>query len=124
MSKLAKAVLARQTDRHIHQQLGPLFNNTVDIEENFSTFVPTHWAKTYRIEARFGVQCVVDESEELRDPNALSHAVQSAKRQIIQAVFGEFQEDIRLIEGALWERKFDEARSLLMSMERKMFEVE
>jgi hypothetical protein len=124
MSKLAKAVMAGQKDRRILQELGPLFNNTFDLKEDFSTFAHTRWAKTYRVEARFGAQVVVDEVEELKNPNALSFAVESCKRQIIHAVFGEFQEDIRLIEGALWERKFDEARTLLMDMERKMFTTE
>ena len=124
MSKLAKAVMARQTDRKVLMDLGPVFNNTVNIKEEFSTIAHARWGKMYRIEARFGAQVIVDELDEIKNPNALSFAVESCKCQIVHAVFGEFQEDFRLIESALWERDFDKSRTLLSDMERKMFTTE
>ena len=64
------------------------------------------------------------EQEYLKDEYALGHAIGRTKNQVIEAVFGEFRQDFRLIEKHLYNYEFEEAATALRRMEDKMFSTE
>ena len=127
MSQLAKAILATDTNqrREILPKLSPLFLDTFDGKSTIQEL--THRADIqyqYRIEARIGASCWVSRLEMARDNNPLTHAINRTKQQVIEAVFGEFRQDIRMIEQAVWNHDTETAGKLLNDLERKMFSQE
>jgi hypothetical protein len=50
-------------------------------------------------------------------------AVQRTKRQVVEAIFGEFRADFRSIERALYDSDIETARVMFHALEDKMFEI-
>lgn len=73
-------------------------------------------AKRYRIEVRLGADAYI------RDGDPVYEAIKRTKRQVIEAIFGEFRSDFREIEKAIYDYNYEEAGKLLYKMEHKMFE--
>jgi hypothetical protein len=61
--------------------------------------------------------------EKLKNDNALIYAIERTKRQVIEAIFGEFRADFRNIERALYDSNIEEARVMFHALEDRMFVV-
>lgn len=123
MSQLVKAILHSDTGerKYIPKGLSPLFQDVFDKREEWhETYVP-EIARVYRIGVTLGNTVMVPEHTSLKNENALSEATSRAKEQVIEAVFGEFRQDFRRIEKAIYNYQYEEAGQLLYQMERKMF---
>ena len=57
------------------------------------------------------------------DKEDLGRLRTDARRNIAEFAFGEFRNDFRAIDVALWDRDFDLAKKLLREMEQRMFEI-
>ena len=123
MSQLAKAILHTDTGerKYIPKGLSPLFQDVFDKREEWHTTYTPDVAKVYRIGITLGNTTMVPEHTSLKDPDALTEAVRRTKEQVIEAVFGEFRQDFRRIEKAIYNFNYEEAGVLLYQMERKMF---
>lgn len=121
MSKVVNEIMAVKGDRHRLKQtrlFQDVFTTREDIQDvNAGTEIQ------YRIGVTLGAQCWVDEVEQLKSDYAVCNAVERTKRQVIEAIFGEFREDFRNIERALYDSNVEDARVQLHDMEKKMFEV-
>jgi hypothetical protein len=124
MSQLVKAITTQDTgERTVFEGFSPLFKDVFsaksDTLEKYSGADGV--AKAYRISVTLGSQVWVSELETLGNEDALSEAVARTKRQVIEAIFGEFRTDFMMIERALYDRDFQNARSCLTQFENKMF---
>jgi hypothetical protein len=122
MSKLAQAVTATDTKNRI--VIDPLFDSMVSITHQVSgvpVFDPSV-AYVYRIEAKFGTQCMVEYQHDGK-ANYVDEALRNTRKAIIEAVFGEFRQDFYLIHQALWKHELHKAHELLHAFEDKMFQV-
>jgi hypothetical protein len=77
----------------------------------------------YKISVTLGATCWVTEMEQFKNDDALELAVQRTKRQVVEAIFGEFRADFRSIERALYDSNIEEARVMFHTLEKRMFEV-
>ena len=120
MSKVVNAITAERGDKKRYPQ-SQLFQDVFKVREDIQKS-PTLEVQ-YRIGVTLGSQCWVSELENLSRDDAIEKAVQRTKRQVIEAIFGEFREDFRNIERALYDSDIENARVMLHRMEDKMFEV-
>lgn len=121
MSKVVNAIMATKEDRRRLKQT-KLFQDVFAVREEIQTPSPGVEIQ-YRIGVTLGAQCWVSEMEKLKNDDALEMAVQRTKRQVIEAIFGEFRQDFRSIERALYDGNIEEARVMFHALEDKMFEV-
>ena len=121
MSKVVNAIMATKEDRRRLKQT-KLFQDVFAAREDIQT-VNCGTEIQYRIGVTLGAQCWVDELEKIKNDDALVMAVQRTKRQVIEAIFGEFRADFRSIERALYDSNIEEARTMFHALEEKMFEV-
>jgi hypothetical protein len=121
MSKVVNAIMATKGDRVRHKP-STLFRDIFSVREDIKT-EPIKLEIQYSIGVNLGSQCWVSELEQLKHEDALELAVQRTKRQVIEVIFGEFREDFRNIERALYDSDIENARIMLHRMEDKMFEV-
>lgn len=80
--------------------------------------------KIYDIGVKFGVTVSVPDDELGKfDPDKanLKTAIQVARRQIVEEVFGEFRGPILELHLAIFERDFYRAKNILVNLERQMF---
>jgi hypothetical protein len=56
--------------------------------------------------------------------DTLEEAIHRTKRQVIEAIYGEFRQDLMMVERALYDRDFQKARDCLRILEQKMFGIE
>lgn len=130
MSQLVKAIMATDTDhRKMIQQkaFSPLFQDVFSRQEQVAEARDANFyiAKLYKIGVTLGAQVAVSELDMItQDENVLQEAIDRTKRQIIEAVFGEFRQDFYQLEAAIYDRDFQKARSLLTVFQRKMYEVD
>ena len=121
MSKVVNAIMATKGDsRRIKQT--KLFQDVFAAREDIQTLNPGTEIQ-YRIGVTLGAQCWVSEMEQLKNDDALVMAVQRTKRQVVEAIFGEFRADFRSIERALYDGNIEEARVMFHALEDRMFEV-
>jgi hypothetical protein len=114
MSKLVKAIEdSYASDRVVIES--PLFNELVSVKEEYTQEMSL--GTIYKIGVRLSSSVVIPD----HTPELLPLAVKRTKHQIIEAVFGEFREDFRLIEMALYRREFQKAADALAAFEAKMF---
>ena len=119
MSQLAKAIRATDTGQRkfIPKGISPLFTTLVETKaKSFETYDMGAVATCYRIEAHIGAQVVITEE------HSLEPAIERTKRNIIEAVFGEFRSHFRMIDHALNTHDVEEARKLLYAFEDQMFD--
>ena len=121
MSQVVNAIMATKEDRRRLKQT-KLFQDVFAAREDIQT-VTAGTEIQYRIGVTLGSQCWVSEMEKLRSDDALVNAIQRTKRQVIEAIFGEFRQDFRSIERALYDSNIEEARVMFHALEDKMFEV-
>jgi len=125
MSQLVKAIKALDSPGKkvvINNGLSKQFKDVFSGTHKFSTEMGI--GTQYRIEARFGVNCIT--SDELLSDSfgeVLTLSVERAKRQVIEAIFGEFRPHFRRIEHAIYNHDIVEAAKLLHEMEEQMFTV-
>jgi len=121
MSKVVNAIMATKGDHHRLKQTN-LFQDVFAVREDIQT-VPTGTEIQYKIGVTLGSQCWVSEMEQLKYDDTLVMAVQRTKRQVVEAIFGEFRADFRSIERALYDSNIEEARVMFHTLEKRMFEV-
>lgn len=121
MSQVVNAITAIQGDRRRLKQT-KLFQDVFSVREDIAE-VQAMTQTQYRIGVTLGSQCWVDNLEKIKSDNALELAVQRTKRQVIEAIFGEFRIDFRNIERAMYDSDIETARVMLHEMEKKMFEA-
>jgi hypothetical protein len=121
MSKVVNAIMATKADRRRLKQT-KLFKDVFTAREDIQTLSPGTEIQ-YRIGVTLGSECWVDELEQLKSDNALTEAINRTKRQVIEAIFGEFRADFRSIERALYDSDIETARVMFHALEYRMFEV-
>lgn len=114
MSKLIDAIKLHQTNRLFARRSGPI-KYTDMLTINDQSFEPIPHMVEYRIEVSLGAS-VRWEAGRTTDPVAHNVA-----RMIEQHVFGEFREDLDLIQLALYQMDMDKASELIDAMRAKMF---
>lgn len=126
MSQVVKAIVATDSTNRklITKGLSPLFKDVFQPRSEISDVTDSRQfvAKEYRIGVQIGSQAHVVDHEYLKDPDALYEAIVRTKMQVIEAIFGEFRQDFRRIEKAIYDFNYEEAGKLLHAMEHKMFE--
>tara|TARA_R110000868_G_scaffold543_13_gene3982 strand:- start:1941 stop:2315 length:375 start_codon:yes stop_codon:yes gene_type:complete len=120
MSKVVNAIMATKEDRRRLKQT-KLFQDVFAAREDIQTHAVMEIQ--YRIGVTLGAQCWVSETEILKNGGALEMAIERTKRQVIEAIFGEFRQDFRSIERALYDSNIEEARVMFHALEGKMFEL-
>ena len=122
MSQVVKAITAHDKgERKIFEGFSPLFQDVFSIKSDIQELRHEEVAKIYRIGVTLGSQVCVTDTETIGNENALTEAINRTKRQVIEAIFGEFRHDFMMIERALYERDFLKARFHLTELENKMF---
>lgn len=125
MSNLVKAIMATDTgERKVFPVKSKLFQDVFSMKENFGDFNYEQVARMYKIGVTLGNTCMVTETEYLKNEYALAHAIERTKKQVIEAVFGEFREDFQMIEKLLYDYDFEGAAAALRAMETKMYSTE
>lgn len=126
MSNLVKAIAATDTGEraYIKQKTSKLFQDVFNVREDMQTTYTPDIATIYKIGVTLGNQVMVPEFAKLQNENALTLAIERTKEQIIEAVFGEFRQDFRLIEKLLYDYDFEGAATALRAMEQKMYTTE
>lgn len=124
MSMVVKAITATDTgDRKVVESFSPLFQDVFNVKQEIHETRHTgEVLKVYRIGVTLGNQCMVSKVEQLHYEDALTEAIKRTKRSVIEAIFGEFRQDIRHLENAIYDRDFAKARDALRQLEVKMFE--
>lgn len=124
MSQVIKAITAHDTGERkvFHNSFSPLFQDVFNVKSEIQEFRHlSDVAKAYRIGVTIGAQVYVEELEMMANENALTSAIERTKRQVIEAIFGEFRQDFMMVERALYDRDFQKARDHLRAFEEKMF---
>ena len=121
MSKVVNAIMATKEDRRRIKQT-KLFQDVFAVREDIQKDA-TGTEIQYRVGVTLGSQCWVDQSDLYKTDSALIHAIERSKRQVIEAIFGEFRQDFRSIERALYDSDIETARVMFHALEEKMFEV-
>lgn len=120
MSEVVKAIVPLDLGdrKYVHAKKNPLFEDVFKAkaiaQNTYNDMGFT--AKRYRIEVRIGADAYISEDESLHE------CVKRTKRQVIEAIFGEFRPHFRQIEKAIYDYDYHEAGKLLHEMEHKMFE--
>lgn len=120
MSNLVKAIMATQTQDRKYIKTSKLFLDVVSIEEKSNITYTPNIATLYNIRAIFESRATILDDDRM----ALSEAIRRSKQQIIEAIFGEFRQDFRMIEYHLYNYDFEKAEDALHNMEIKMFSDE
>ena len=124
MSQVVKAISAQDTGERkvFHDSFSPLFQDVFNTKSEIQEFKHlSDVAKVYRIGVTLGAQVYVEDLEMMANENALTNAIDRTKRQVIEAIFGEFRQDFMLVERALYDRDFQKAREYLRVFEDKMY---
>lgn len=121
MSEVVNAITATKGDRFRLKQT-KLFNDVFAVREDIQTLSPGTEIQ-YRIGVTLGSQCWVDELSQLKAGDAVEMAIERTKRQVIEAIFGEFRTDFRNIERALYDSDIETARVMFHALEERMFQV-
>jgi glycyl-tRNA synthetase (class II) len=126
MSQVVRAIESVDTgERKIFRDgFSPLFQDVFSAKSTLQELRGLdEVAKEYRIGVTIGSQVFVSELEAMNE-NALTEAIKRTKRHVIEAIFGEFRQDLMMIERALYDRDFQKSRDYLRILEQKMFSTE
>lgn len=121
MSQLVKAVQYVDTkDRVIiNQGFSPLFTDLVEVKSySHQDCLIGH---KYRIGVKIEATATIPESKILS--NHLDEAVDRVKRQIVEAIFGEFRQDFERVHMALNNYDVETARLMLIELHEKMYGI-
>jgi len=98
MSQVVNAIVATKGDRVRYKpKSSKLLQDVFAVREEIAE-VQAGLQIQYRVSVTLGSQCWVDEIERMQRADALEMAVQRTKRQVIEAIFGEFRTDFRSLE--------------------------
>ena len=122
MSQVVNAIVATKGDR-VRVKQTKLFRDVFSVREDMETTRTAFTEIQYRIGVTIGSQCWVDELTQIKDSDALTEAINRTKRQVIEAIFGEFRVDFRNIERALYDSDIETARVMFHALEDRMFQV-
>lgn len=116
MSKLSEMIQAKQTSerRHVMAPMPAL----VDIDYSCTALPgdPLHYV--YEMNVTLGCQAVIRQGSGDADVK-----LKVIRRQVVEAIFGEFREDIYTIERALMNYDTDKAAQAVSDLYRRMFDV-
>ena len=118
MSKLAKAITATFTGDVVASRKLKMRYTEVNLETLDDGYA--HYARIYKIQAKFGVQKVVDTSG-LSNFDISKYVLNDIKRAIIEEVFGEFRPYLIEMRTAIYEQDDLRLRTLLANLEQQMF---
>lgn len=105
-------------------KFSPLFVDVFEKKEDIQEcYKQMEVAKMYRIGVTLGSQVAVTDFDMLQGKDAIALAIERTKRSIVEAVFGEFRQDIMQLHNAIYDRDFQKARTILTNLEEKMFGV-
>lgn len=123
MSKIIEAVKATQTGKQIATD--PLFDSLAIVKSEFKKNSDYHVGTEHRISVTLGTNVIINESQTIRENSGeiITEAMKQIRKQIAEAIFGEFRQDLYLINQAIWNRDFYAANQILNDLEKKMFEV-
>jgi len=124
MSQVVKAITAVETNerRIIDGLFSPLFHDVFNVKSHIQQD-PATYLTQYKIGVTIGSSVFVEEdfSDTNKNEIALEESINRTKRQVVEAIFGEFRHDFLLIEKALYDRDFLKARDYLAKFQDKMF---
>lgn len=121
MSKVVNAIMAiKENNCRVKQT--KLFQDVFAVREAIQ-HLHADTETQYRISVTLGAQCWTTDADIRNKDTALEMAIKRTKKQVVEAIFGEFREDFRNIERALYDSNLENAREMLYTLERKMFEV-
>lgn len=126
MSQVVRAIESVDTGTRkvLRDSFSPLFQDVFTAKSTIQELRCDEVAKEYRIGVTIGSQVLVSESEVMANENALGEAIKRTKRQVVEAIFGEFRHELMMIERALYDRDFLKSREYLRILEQKMFSTE
>jgi hypothetical protein len=114
MSKLSNHILAHKTDRRV------AVHDKSDLISVDSTFKPNFPVGTvYRIEAIIGIQSVIPDDGRVKT----DIIVNSAKRRIVEEIFGEFRIPLLELKSLLYQGNCEEANKIVNNIMASMFEI-
>jgi hypothetical protein len=127
MSQLVKAIKAYGTSKEkaVQSSLPSLLKDVLHIDSSLSLDLPNR-LRIYEIGIKLGRQWMIDETIFNRS-NQVEIGIEQVKREIIEAIFGEFREDFIKLRRALYEECYtpsDKALKILKEFETKMFSEE
>jgi hypothetical protein len=125
MSQVVKAITSHDIgERKVFKGFTPLFQDVFNVKSDITELRYEEVAKAYRIGVTIGSQVWVTDLEAMTSEGALEEAISRTKKQVIEAIFGEFRTDFTMVERALYDRDFQKARDLLRIFEENMFSTE
>lgn len=123
MSQIVNAIEAVDTgERKLFRKTlyTPLFEEVVDIKSTFKHDL-SDILSVYKINVTLGNTCAINSSLSVHGDNLITEAITRTKRQVIEAIFGEFRQDFRRLEKAIYDQDYNLAGKLLYEFEDKMF---
>lgn len=117
MSQLAKAISAVETGERIliRKKLSPLFNDLVNVKHE--SLIDPMIGMKYRIGVKLEASAVIS------DPQQTDFVVDRVRQQIVEAIFGEFRQDITRMYVALNDYDVETARAILDDLSHNMFDI-
>lgn len=117
MSKLSEMIQASMTNER-RAVVTPVASFTSIVESpNSAQLSPIFYV--YSLKAEFGCSATVQYGAE----GHLNSKLKVVRLQVVEAIFGEFREDIHAIERALMNYDTDKAMELVGKMHNRMFDV-
>ena len=125
MSQIVNAIASFDTGdrKYIPQKTSRLFQGVFDAKSEWETVHTPCIAKVYRIQVKLGNTVMVEDHPNKNHEEELALAVERTKKQIVEAIFGEFRTNFRELEQALYDYDYETARVLLAKFEDQMFKV-
>ena len=125
MSQIVNAIASFDTGdrKYIPQKTSRLFQNLFDAKSEWETVHTPCIAKVYKIQVKLGNTVMVEDHPNKNHEEELARAVERTKKQIVEAIFGEFRTNFREIEQALYDYDYEMTRVLLAKFEDQMFKV-
>lgn len=129
MSQIVRAITSHKAGERkiLNGAYSPLFRDLFDVNSSMSKDINIQgsFASKYSITVKIGADVWVSEEESYASGRlALTEAINRTKRHVVEAIFGEFRQDLMQIQRALYDNDFKKSRELLDSLELKMFGVE
>lgn len=121
MSQIVKAIMATDTGKKKYiNDFSPVFQDVFDKKEHIE-ISSNNMAKIYNINVTLGNQVIITDFENSQVDH-IELAIQRTKRNVIEAIYGEFRQDFYQLEKAIYDKDFTKAKFLLSDFYDKMFE--
>ena len=120
VSRIARAVYANETGNKRIVDESKIFSNLFKKEESVAdSYIKPIIEKQYRITVKLEKDTWVNAAQTEWN---VKEAIFDTKKMIIEAVFGEFREDLMLLRESILNREQDAALHQLDELEKRMFE--